>query len=77
VTVSFTTRKGTAKPRRDFKSAKGKLTFAPGQTRRTVKVLIVPDNKKEKTEKFTLVLSSPVSATLGRRVATGTIKDDD
>ena len=77
VTVSFATKNGTAKARKDFKATKGTLTFKPGQTRLLVKVRIVNDKRKEKAEKFRLTLSRPVGVTLARGTATGTIRDDD
>lgn len=77
VTVSFATKNGTAKARKDFKAKKGTLTFKPGQTRLLVKVRIVDDKRKEKAEKFRLTLSRPIDATLARGTATGTIRDDD
>jgi autotransporter-associated beta strand protein len=77
VTVKFATKNGTAKAPKDFKAIKGTLTFKPGQTRLLVKVRIVNDRKKEKTERFSLKLSGPAGATLARGTATGTIRDDD
>jgi autotransporter-associated beta strand protein len=74
VTVTFATKNGTAKAKKDFKAVRGTLTFKPGQTRLLVKVRIVDDKVKETVEKFTLVMSSP---TLARAIATGTIRDND
>jgi autotransporter-associated beta strand protein len=77
ITVSYSTKAGTAKSGKDFKRKAGKLTFAPGKTKLKVVVPLVADNRKEKSEKFTLRLSGPVGAVLKRAVATGTIRDDD
>jgi hypothetical protein len=76
VKVKFATKNGTAKAGKDFKAAKGTLTFKPGQTRLLVKVRIVNDRSKKKSEKFRLMLSGPVEATLARGTATGTILDN-
>jgi chitinase len=77
VTVKYATKGGTAKAGKDLERTAGKLTFKPGVTKLKIAVPIVPDNKKEKLERFTLVLSGPVGATLAKATATGTIKDDD
>jgi hypothetical protein len=77
VTVKFATKNGKATAKNDFKAKRGTLTFKPGQTSLVVKVQIVNDKRKERAEKFTLVLSAPVGATLARAGATGTIRDDD
>jgi chitinase len=77
VSVSYSTKAGTAKSGKDFKRKAGKLTFAPGKTKLLIKVTLVPDNRKEKSEKFTIRLSGPVGAVVKRGIATGTIRDDD
>jgi peptidoglycan/xylan/chitin deacetylase (PgdA/CDA1 family) len=77
ITVAYRTADGTAMAGQDHLAATGTLTFAPGQTRRTVTVTILGDDEHEGPETFTLTLSSPTNATLGRAVATVTIADDD
>ncbi len=77
VTVRFATVAGTAAAGSDFTPVSGTLTFAPGETSRTVAVPVVRDVIAESTETFTLQLSSPVGATLTRSSATATIWDDD
>ncbi len=53
------------------------LTFAPGQTTKTVRIEIINDLVPEPTEAFTLNLSSPSGATIARATTTITIADDD
>jgi len=55
----------------------GTLTFRPGERRKTILVPIVGDAKPEGTERFRLELTGASGASLGRRTATGTIRDDD
>jgi len=77
VTVRWATAAGTATAGSDFTTAGGTLVFAPGETVKTVGVAVVPDAVAESSETFTLVLSDPEKATLGRAAATATILDDD
>ena len=53
------------------------LTFAPGETSKTVDVNVVDDALIETNETFTVGLSNPTNATLGTAVGTGTITDDE
>lgn len=53
------------------------LTFAPGDTTKQVLVPIHGDSTDEADEAFTLTLSSPSNATLGKATATGTIASDN
>ncbi|MFO0907366.1 MAG: cellulase family glycosylhydrolase [Isosphaeraceae bacterium] len=77
VTVAFTTVAGTATAGVDFQSQSGTLTFAPGETRKTIAIAIVPDTTNERDETFTVRLSSPVGGTLARADGRGTITNDD
>ena len=77
VTVSWATADGTATAGTDYAAASGTLTFAPGETERTIAVGILDDAVSEGTETFTVTLSDAVDATLGTAAATGTIFDDD
>src|SRR5262249_43552263 len=74
VTVSYATTDGTAVAGSDYVAASGTLTFAPGQTNRTILVDTLNDSVAESAESFTLTLSSPVGATLARGQGTGTIR---
>jgi aryl-phospho-beta-D-glucosidase BglC (GH1 family) len=61
----------------DFAATSGTLTFAPGETSKTVRVAITGDKAGEANERFGLVLSDPMGATLGTVQGTATIIDDD
>jgi chitinase len=77
VSVSYSTLNGSAKSTEDYVPAVGSLTFAPGETEKTVSVTIVGDTLHELTETITLQLSSPSGATILDGTATGTITDND
>ena len=77
VSVAYTTQGGTATAGVDYTSVGGTLTFAPGETVRTITVPVTTDTLAEPDEAFTLVLTNPTGATLGTGTATGTIIDDD
>ena len=77
VTVAYATAGGTATGGTDFTAASGTLTFAPGETEKTVSVATTDDSDEEQDETFTLTLSDPTNAGLGTATATGTIEDDD
>ncbi len=77
VTVEFTTTDGTAIAGSDYEAASGTLTFAPGETVKTITVAVRADATVERDETFSINLSSPANATTGRDVITGTIANDD
>jgi|GEM_PF-356616 len=77
ITVQYATADSTAIVGRDYTSTSGTLTFAPGETQKTVTVLVTRDTTAEANETFQLKLSSPTNATLTKATATGTIVDDD
>lgn len=77
VTVGFKTQKGTAKPKSDFLARTGTLTFAPGQTVLKLVVKIKGDRRKEKIEKFKVLLANAVGATIADALGIGTIRDND
>ncbi|MXX06289.1 MAG: hypothetical protein F4Z71_05960, partial [Gammaproteobacteria bacterium] len=76
------TRSGSAKPATDYESpADGALTFAPGDTEKTITVNVLGDTVAEGDETVLIEFNSASGASLsggGRRLlATGTIEDDD
>jgi autotransporter-associated beta strand protein len=75
VSVRFTTANGTARAGRDYKTVRGTLTFAPGQTQQTISVPVFADLVDEPDETFFVRLSSQRNAVLRDRTAQGTIKD--
>ncbi|HEX4491503.1 MAG TPA: Calx-beta domain-containing protein [Acidimicrobiia bacterium] len=77
VTVGYATADGTAKAGTDYTATAGTLTFAAGQVSQTVDVPVKGDRNSETTESFTLALSKPVGAALGRATGTGYVATDD
>lgn len=77
VTVPYTLA-GTATPGVDYKLANGTVTFAPGQTTRTLNLNIVNDTRYEGDETIIVNLGAPTGATLGELgTHTYTILDND
>ena len=87
VLVDYTVVAGTALETEDYTRStyRGRLTFTPGETREVLSVAVVDDEVAELTETLEVQLSSPRYAvitdrpeiTLTRRLAVGTILDDD
>jgi peptidoglycan-N-acetylglucosamine deacetylase len=77
VTVGYTTADGTATAGRDYDATSGTLTFAPGQTAKTVAVTVRGDALDEPDETFRVRLRDPSACTIGRGTATVTIRDGD
>ena len=77
VTVEYATANGTAQAPGDYQAATGSLTFAAGQSTRTVTVLVNGDTLDEDNETFFLNLSNPGNATITDGTGVGTIGDDD
>lgn len=61
----------------DFQNGTGTLYFQPGETEKTIRLLIVGDTTPEPDEAFTLGLSNPRGTALGNAAASGRILDDD
>jgi chitinase len=77
VTVTYSTQDGTATAGSDYTAVSGTVTFAPGETTKSVVVTILGDTVVEPDETFNLLLSNPGGATLGTGTATATIVNDD
>ncbi|MCK5752014.1 MAG: chitinase, partial [Mycobacterium sp.] len=78
VTVSYSTANGTATAAgADYTPTVGTLTFAAGETVKTVSVAVTGDTMVELDEQFTLNLSAPVNAVIGDGVGVATIVNDD
>ena len=76
-TVDYKTVDGTATQKGDFEYAAGTLTFAPGDTSKSVLILINEDMYAEGNENLSIALSNPSGATLGAQsTTTVTITDD-
>ncbi|HWS99523.1 MAG TPA: TIGR03790 family protein [Pyrinomonadaceae bacterium] len=78
ITVKYQTADGAAASPADFTALpQATLTFAPGQTAKTVTVPVKGDLLDEPNETFQFILSGPVNATLNVGQGTGTITDND
>jgi endoglucanase len=76
VTVGWRTINGTATGA-DYVAATGTLTFAPGETRKTVEILLRPDDLAEAQEAFSVQLTTVEGATFADRLGVAQILDDD
>jgi CSLREA domain-containing protein len=77
VTVNYATVNGTATPPTDYQGISGSLSFAPGETSKTITVLVNGDTTVEPNETFTVNLSNATNANLANAQGTGTIRNDD
>lgn len=77
VTVDFATANGTATAGQDYTAKTGTITFAAGETSKTIQIAINGDAAVEANEAFTLALSNAAGATIADGSATGTITNDD
>ncbi|HEX6182697.1 MAG TPA: Calx-beta domain-containing protein, partial [Pyrinomonadaceae bacterium] len=78
VTVNYATADGTATTAdRDYQSASGALTFTPGQTSKTITVIVNGDTAFEEHENFFVNLSGETNANASDAQGQGTITDDD
>ncbi len=81
-TVNFVTLAGTATVGEDFLAESGIVTFAPGETTRTVNVQVVGDKLAEELETFQVLLSGAAASagaapTIADATGLGTIQDND
>ena len=77
VTVDYATADGTATAGEDYTATSGTLTFAAGESSKTVSVTVLDDAIDEGEETFSLSLSNAAGARIGDGEATGTIANDD
>ena len=77
VTVAYATADGTATAGSDYTATSGTLTFAAGDTEKTIAVPVLNDDINEGSETLTLTLTSASGATLADAEATGTISNSD
>ena len=77
VTVGYATSNGTATAGEDYVAQSGDLTFAAGETAKTVEVEVLDDLHDEGTETMTLTLSNPSGARIADATATGSIENID
>ena len=78
VAVSLASVDGTATGGTDYTAlASGTLTFAPGETNKTIAVEVLGDTAAEQSETFSVLLSDPINAVIDIGSGLGTILDDD
>jgi len=77
VTVNYATADGSATAGSDYQAASGTLTFAPGETSKTITVLVNGDRLGEPNETFAVNLSGAINATIADGQGLGTIVDDE
>jgi hypothetical protein len=77
VTVNYASADGTATAGSDYAAVTGMLTFAPGDTTKTVTVNVNGDATVEANEAFTVGLSAPGGATIAKASGAGTVTNDD
>jgi chitinase len=77
VTVAYSTADGTATSGSDYVAASGSLTFAAGETSKTIQVKVKGDKAAEGNETFTVRLANAAGATIADGSATGTVTNDD
>lgn len=61
----------------DYTPQSGKVTFAPGETSKTVCVPLAGDDTSEADETVQITLTNPSGGTIGTSTGTGTIINDD
>ncbi|HEY2840404.1 MAG TPA: Calx-beta domain-containing protein [Pirellulales bacterium] len=81
VTINYSTADGTATAGSDYQATTGSITFAPGETSKTITVNVLGDTSIESNETFSLNLTAANATFYGSVGATtsvvGTIVDDD
>lgn len=77
VSVNFSTVNGTAIAGSDYNAANGTLSFAPGETSKTVIVGVRGDRTREADETFGVNLSGAAGATIADGSGIGVIRNDD
>ena len=77
ITVTYAAAAGSATAGSDYQAASGTLTFAPGETSKTITVLVNGDRLGEPNETFSVNLDSPTNATIADGQGVGTILDDE
>jgi hypothetical protein len=77
VTVNYATTDGTATASTDYQAASGTLSFAPGQTSKTITVPVLGDRLHEPNETFLVNLNNATNAIIVSGQGVGTIVDDE
>jgi uncharacterized protein len=77
ITVDFATADGSATAGQDYLPVSGQVSFAAGETSKTILIPVIGDDLSEANETLTVTLSNAVGAAIGDGAATGTITNDD
>ena len=77
VTVDYATGSGTTTAGADYTSTSGTLTFAPGETTKTVSISVIGETTYENDETILCTLSNATHATVSDAEGVGTITNDD
>ncbi|MDE2881348.1 MAG: hypothetical protein OXP70_05805, partial [Acidobacteriota bacterium] len=77
ITVSYRTADGTAEAGADYEAGAGELSFAPGESERSVTIAVIDDALDEADETLLVQLGEAEHASVGDGEATGTIVDED
>lgn len=77
VTVDYQTRNGTARNGQEYVTANGSLTFAPGETEKTVSVTLLDDALDESDKTFVFVVAERPATGVSASTRVVTIVDDD
>jgi ELWxxDGT repeat protein len=77
VSVNFDTADGTATAPADYTTTSGTISFAPGQTSKTISVPVIGDSLDEAAETFLVNLSGEANASIADGQGKGTITDND
>ena len=77
VTINYQTAGGTATGGIDYTTTSGTLSFASGETTKTITVPVFGELTVEINEIFNINLSAPSNATISDSQGVGTIQDDD
>ena len=77
VAVTYWTLDGTATSGSDYTGVLGRLTFAAGETQKTVAVPVLPDTHDDSVSPLSFRLGNASGARIADGAATGTITNDD
>lgn len=77
VTVEYRTQDGSAVAGADYTATSGTLTFAAGETEKTLSVPVLGDRIEEADEAFSLRLSGPTNGAIATNRVTATLLNDD
>lgn len=77
VSVSYSTGDGSANSGSDYQAVNGTVTFLPGETAKTIPVILVDNDQREYAETFTLNLSNASNGVITDSQGTANINDTD